>query len=127
LESDEDLSVFLDRIAPLYFKNPEHEGVAMLREYVRRNKISFTAFKATGGGFPDRCFPVRDKLNTIRVPTLVLVGRHDIFCSPMQAQIIHQGIRSSKLAVFENSGHLPWLEEPDLFFSTVTDFLKSKS
>jgi proline-specific peptidase len=125
LESDEDLSVFFDRIAHLYFKDPEHEGVAMLREYVRINKISLTARKATRGDMGR--FPVRDKLNTIRVPTLVLVGRHDIFCSPMQAQIIHQGIRGSKLAVFENSGHLPWIEEPDLFFSTVTDFLKGKS
>jgi pimeloyl-ACP methyl ester carboxylesterase len=119
------LGVFFDRIAPLYFRNPEHEGVAMLREYVRINKISLTARKATRGDI--RRFPVRDKLNTIRVPTLVLVGRHDFVCSPMQAQTIHEGIRASKLAVFENSGHLPWLEEPDLFFSTVTNFLKGKS
>jgi pimeloyl-ACP methyl ester carboxylesterase len=70
---------------------------------------------------------VRDKLNTIHIPTLVLVGRHDFICSTVQAQIIHEGIRGSKLAVFEKSGHLPWLEEPDLFFSTVTNFLKGKS
>jgi pimeloyl-ACP methyl ester carboxylesterase len=45
----------------------------------------------------------------------------------VQAQIIHEGISGSKLAVFEKSGHFPWLDEPDLFFSMVTNFLKGKS
>ena len=59
----------------------------------------------------DGRFLVRDRLNTIHVPTLVLVGRHDFICSPVQAQIIHEGISGSQLAVFEKSGHFPWLEQ----------------
>ena len=125
LESDRDLSAFLERIAPLYFRDPEGEGVTTFRDYVRTNRISVVAGNATDAS--DGRFLVRDKLNTIRVPTLVLVGRHDFVCSPVQAQIIHTGIRASKLAIFEHSGHLPWIEEPDVFFSTLTGFLKGKS
>jgi pimeloyl-ACP methyl ester carboxylesterase len=122
LESDRDLVVLLERILPLYFRNPEGEGLTAFREYVRMNRIAVTTMQATDTS--DGRFLVRDKLNTIHVPTLVLVGRHDFICSPVQAQIIHESIRGSKLAVFEKSGHFPWLEEPDLFFSTVTNFLK---
>jgi len=124
IESDQDVSAFLERIAPLYFRDPEGEGVVTLREYVRRNRISITANNATETS--DGRFLVRDKLNTIDVPTLVLVGRRDFICSPVQAQIIHEGIRASKLAIFEQSGHFPWIDEPDLFFSTVTNFLNGK-
>jgi proline iminopeptidase len=122
LESDRDLAVLLERILPLYFMNPEGEGLTAFREYVRMNRIAVTTMQATDTS--DGRFLVRDKLNTIHVPTLVLVGRHDFICSPVQAQIIHESIRGSKLAIFEKSGHFPWLEEPDLFFSTVTNFLK---
>ena len=124
VESDQDMSAFLDRIAPLYFRDPEGEGVAALREYARTNRISVAAGNATDAS--DGRFLVRDRLHTIDVPTLVLVGRHDFICSPVQAQIIHEGIKASELAIFEKSGHLPWIEEPDLFFSRVTNFLQSK-
>jgi pimeloyl-ACP methyl ester carboxylesterase len=119
------MSDILARIAPLYFTDPDGEGVVALREYVRMNRISLAAMMGTS--VSDRRFLVRDKLDTIRVPTLVLVGRHDFICSPMQARIIHDGIRGSRLAVFEKSGHFPWIEEPELFFSTVTNFLKGRS
>ena len=125
LESDRDVSAFVERIAPLYFMDPEGEGVVALREYARTHRLAVTTMRASDAS--DGRFLVRDKLGTIRVPTLVLVGRHDFICSPVQAQIIHEGIRGSKLAVFEKSGHFPWLDEPDLFFSTVTNFLKGKS
>jgi hypothetical protein len=38
-------------------------------------------------------------------------------------QILAHPIRM-QIVVFENSGHFPWLEEPDVFFATVTSFLK---
>jgi proline iminopeptidase len=125
LESDRDVSALLERILPLYFMDPEGESVTELREYMSTHRIAVTTMQATDTS--DGRFLVRDKLNTIRIPTLVLVGRYDFICSQVQAQIIHEGIRGSKLAVFEKSGHFPWLEEPDLFFSTVTNFLKGKS
>ena len=117
--------MLLQRILPLYFTDLEGEGVAALREKMRALRVVLTTMQASDSS--DGRFLVREKLNTIGVPTLVLVGRHDFICSPVQAQIIHEGISRSKLVVFENSGHFPWLEEPDLFFATVTSFLKATS
>ena len=41
----------------------------------------------------------------------------------LQARIIHECVKESVLVQFEKSGHFPWLEQPRMFFSAVTDFL----
>jgi proline iminopeptidase len=38
---------------------------------------------------------------------------------------LHEGIPDSLLVIFEESGHLPWLEEPDAFFAELERFLIS--
>jgi len=123
IRSDSEFSAFLARIMPLYLKNSDH--APNLQEYLKTHRLPLAALHATGAS--DGRFPVVERLNAIKVPTLVLNGRYDIFCSPAQAQVVHKRINGSKLAIFENSGHFPWVEEPDLFFSTVADFLQSKS
>jgi proline iminopeptidase len=65
-----------------------------------------------------------DRLSSISVPTLLLWGRHDLLCSAPQAKRIANRIAGSELHYFENSGHLPWLEEPDAFFATLRDWLE---
>ena len=123
MKSDAEFSAFLARIMPLYLKNSRH--APNLQEYVKTHKLPLAALIATA--LSDERFPVADGLKTINVPTLVLNGRYDIFCSAARAQIVHEHIKGSKLMVFENSGHFPWVEEPDIFFSHVTDFIKGKS
>ena len=58
-------------------------------------------------------------LHRIRAPTLVVVGSHDVYGSPLQAERIHLGIAGSKLIVIEKAGHFPWLEQPDRVFAAV--------
>jgi pimeloyl-ACP methyl ester carboxylesterase len=38
---------------------------------------------------------------------------------------LHEGIPQSRLVIFEESGHLPWLEEPNAFFAELERFLIS--
>jgi proline iminopeptidase len=64
-----------------------------------------------------------DRLHRIQVPTLLLVGRHDLFCSPAQSRRIVQRIPGAELVVLEHSGHLPWLEEPEPFFTALGAWL----
>jgi len=65
---------------------------------------------------------VRRDLRRVKVPTLVTVGARD-FVTPKCAKTIHEGIRGSKLVVFEKSGHNAIEKERDLFMKTVVDFL----
>ena len=62
-------------------------------------------------------------LPALRMPTLVLTGRYDINVAPSTAWKIHRAIPGSRWEVFENSGHLPYFEEPERFVRVVGDFL----
>ena len=63
------------------------------------------------------------ELPTLKLPTLVLSGRYDINVAPSTAWKIHKAISGSRWEVFENSGHLPYFEEPEKFVRVVEGFL----
>ncbi len=65
-----------------------------------------------------------DRLHHIRVETLVAVGAHDVFTSPPQARRIASRIGGSHLVELADSGHFPWIDEPDQFFSAYNDWLR---
>jgi proline iminopeptidase len=69
-------------------------------------------------------YDVRDKLNEIEVPTLVLVGRYDVVMSVDQAKEIADKLPNAKLVVFEHSGVYPFYEENSLFTQWVRTFLQ---
>jgi pimeloyl-ACP methyl ester carboxylesterase len=39
---------------------------------------------------------------------------------------MHARMPQSRLVVFENSGHFPWIEEPELFIQTVKEWLEQR-
>ena len=41
------------------------------------------------------------------------------------AEQAHRGIKGSQLVIFEQSGHIPWIEEPGKLFALGTQFLRS--
>lgn len=65
-----------------------------------------------------------DRLSTIKVPTLVTVGDNDE-CAPSLSAEMHQKIAGSKLVVFPKSGHMTFVDQPNLFIKTINDFLNS--
>ncbi|HSM71626.1 MAG TPA: alpha/beta hydrolase [Anaerolineales bacterium] len=68
-------------------------------------------------------FNLNPELRKFRQPTLVITGRYDINVAPSVAYEIHQSIPNSRFKVFEQSGHIPWFEEPDGFTHVVDEFL----
>ena len=73
-------------------------------------------------GEPD-LFDDRDELATLKVPTLVVVGRFDVICGVRWGEELHALIPGSKLLVRENSGHFGHLEEPERFAREVVAFV----
>jgi proline iminopeptidase len=67
-----------------------------------------------------------DRLSTIHVPTLVLVGDHDE-CDPSLSKEMHEKIAGSKLVILPNSGHMNFVDQPDMWQKTVERFLASTS
>jgi proline iminopeptidase len=66
-----------------------------------------------------------DKLSTIHVPTLLICGDHDE-SNPSLSRTMHEKIAGSKLAIMPQSGHMAFVDQPNLYIKTVADFLKGK-
>lgn len=70
-------------------------------------------------------FDWRPLLKSVRVPTLVIHGDRDPI--PMEAaREWAAGLPAARLLVIANSGHFPFVEQPDLFFAASTEFLSGR-
>lgn len=66
-----------------------------------------------------------DKLAGIHVPTLLLCGDHDE-SNPSLSRTMHDKISGSKLVILPKSGHMTFVDQPDMFIQTVNGFLHGK-
>ena len=66
---------------------------------------------------------LKDGLDAVTAPTLVVWGRQDRILPLAHASICREHIRGSRLEIFDECGHMPQLEQPDKFNSLVLDFL----
>ena len=67
--------------------------------------------------------PALPRLGEIRVPTLILVGAEDIPDVHAHAGAMEAGIPRARRIVVPGTGHLMYLEKPDLFVQAVMTFL----
>ena len=68
-------------------------------------------------------FNLLDRLHEITVPTLVMGARHDWVTPYGESEKIAAGIPGSELVIFEESGHMPFVEEQERFLVVVREFL----
>ncbi len=66
---------------------------------------------------------LHDQLPDIKVPTLVLAGRHSSVLGPQPARAVTELIPGAELIVFEESSHALQLEEPIKFQDSVAAFV----
>ena len=65
---------------------------------------------------------LRRRLARVSTPTLLVWGAHDRLAPLVCAEAWRKEIPNATLRVFEDSGHVPHLEEPDAVAATVVDF-----
>jgi len=66
-----------------------------------------------------------DRLASIKVPTLIVVGDHDE-CDPSLSQVMHGKIDGSKLLILPKAGHMTFVDQTALFIAGVDQFLHAK-
>jgi pimeloyl-ACP methyl ester carboxylesterase len=119
-----------------------------LRDYLQHERIMLFGF-GYGGllaqaytlRFPKRVMgvilcslPVNDgntavanlfnQLYQIEAPTLILAGRRDTICPPDQtAERCHASLPNSRLVIFDESGHCPFVDEGERFTAVVGSWL----
>ena len=70
-----------------------------------------------------RGWDVRPRLGEIDTPALVARGRHDM-CTETIAATLLAGLPNARGVVFEESSHMPALEEPERYREVIGDFLR---
>ncbi len=119
----------------LYWFNPDN-AAKLFHSGDKADGLNFDVYLAMLGDDPEwkvggtlRGYDPRPAMKSLTVPTLICVGRFDRVACPFIAQQIKDALpaASSRLVFFERSGHRPWLEEPDLYFATVSGFLDGKA
>jgi L-proline amide hydrolase len=105
---------------------PPPEGVLTTAAYRKANPEVFAAmngpnpFETTG---TLRGWDLLDRLSEIAVPTLLVSGIHDIV-TPDQIEPMRDALPDARWELFENSSHMPFVEEPERFQEVVNGFLR---
>ncbi|MFA6431618.1 MAG: alpha/beta fold hydrolase [Candidatus Margulisiibacteriota bacterium] len=66
---------------------------------------------------------LREALNKIKVPTLIIHGEKDEICLPSAAEYLHNRIAGSRLVILKDVWHAPQLEVPEKFNACLKEFI----
>ncbi|HZP71961.1 MAG TPA: proline iminopeptidase-family hydrolase [Gaiellaceae bacterium] len=107
--------------------SPMPECVIRTFDQIARNPTVYNAMNGPSefhviGSLKD--WDITDRLHEIDVPTLLVSGRYDE-ATPLIVGQIHERIRGSQWVLFEDSSHMPHVEEPETFLDTVDAFLQT--
>lgn len=110
-------------LAGAVFKHPDRLPAVLVAEQVRRSgkKGFLPALDALTS------YPIRDRLERIEAPTLIVWGDSDRLVPPKDAVEFQSLIEGSRVIMYRDTGHCAMLERPDAFNEAVRAFLEEGS
>ncbi len=126
LVEEKGLADLVDATIDRWFTKP---GQQRLPEAVQKTREVYV--KTPAWGFCGCCAAIRDMdlrqpIQGIATPTLILVGEHDEGTPVSHARSIHESIAQSRLEVVPDAAHLQNIEQQDVFNKMVLGFLAEK-
>ncbi len=120
-QSDEDMARLWAQEVKFYFKRFDARAEAY-HHRTQHLPVRIAPLKT----FNEREAPTLDLrpwLKDVRVPALIIVGRHDFITTVAMAQEMAKHLSEARLEVFEESGHFAVVEEPEKFHRVVKEFV----
>ncbi|SHG87775.1 proline iminopeptidase-family hydrolase [Ornithinibacillus halophilus] len=96
------------------------EGAALKNRHVYNMMWGPSEFHVTGNL---RNFDCTKELKTFTIPTLYTCGRYDE-ATPESTSYFSKQTPESKLHIFEESAHMPYIEQPEEYLRVTHNFLK---
>ncbi|ETI23232.1 hypothetical protein G647_05030 [Cladophialophora carrionii CBS 160.54] len=121
-QDDDAFREFMLTAFHLYFYKPE-PYVPKLKD-VWTGKPSLWAQRARYESEAEDGWIMEKDLGKIKAKTLVITGRQDTCCGPEVSETVARGVKGSTLLLFDECGHLPWLEAREEYFDVLVKFLK---
>jgi len=107
---------------PWHFADPRDPRIAEYERKTAGTVYSPEVLRTFSG--PDVTgIEVEDRLGEVTQPLLSLGGRTDRTCPPEAAEVIAAGVPDGRCVIFEKSGHMTFVEEPQAYVDAVRGFL----
>lgn len=121
--SPESLDAFARLVAP-YYAGPDH--MAVPGRLMSLSGFSGDVASYFFGVLAPR-YDLRPQLKDISVPTLVIVGKYDWVCPPVNSRTLAARIPNAALVEIPSAGHFGFSEEPEAFGDAVRGFLRREA
>ena len=122
-QTEEDFESLMHDQMPFHFGNPLDPRIAEYEERTADTIYSPAVLqhfsKAEYGGIE-----LENRLKDVTQPVLVCTGRYDRACTVEAAEAMADGLPNAELVIFEDSGHMTFVEENKLYLKVVREFLK---
>ena len=120
--TDEEFAEKLQSVLPYYMHDTDK--TYLFTEALKGGSLSAWNFVNLGKGDTKLKFSAVEGLSKVQAQTLVINGKTDAVCSEAAARKVAEELGDrAQLVLIEEAGHVPWLERPDEFFSSVKAFL----
>jgi len=121
-QTQEEFASLMHDQMPFHFGDPLDPRIAEYEERTAETVYSPAMLQhfaqAEYGGIE-----VEDRLKDVTQPVLVCTGRMDRACTVEAAEAIADGLPNAELVIFEDSGHMTFVEENDRYLQVVREFL----
>ena len=107
--------------APISFSKHKEE-IAIVKEMIL--KTSKQSLYKTLNALAERS-ETCSKLNQIKVPVLIMVGKEDEITPPEVSLSMHKKIKNSSIHIIDRAGHMSNMENPGQFNEHLMNFLKT--
>jgi 3-oxoadipate enol-lactonase len=127
LARDRGVAVVVDELLPKLLGQTTRRDKPEIERAVRALAVSNSVPAVVGALHALKTRPDSTPiLDSIHVPTLIVVGEEDAITPPAVAEGMHKAIAGSTLSIIRGAGHLTSLEHADAFGDTLAQFLEHR-
>jgi pimeloyl-ACP methyl ester carboxylesterase len=108
-------------------RTPEQVNPTMRKLLYEMNRLALShEAKGLGKRLPNTETPAFDRLESLNIPVLIIVGSHDTPYILAAADYMKEKVKFANKIIIEDAAHLPNMDQPQEFQRVVEKFLSSR-